>query len=244
MIGGTIVRRGTAIGLKQLFDTESSTYTYLLWDAETKDAIVVDPVDTQAERDVQEATDLGLTLVYGVNTHAHADHITGTYLLKQKIPGLQSVIAEHSGAAADIHINAGDRIVFGRRFLEARSTPGHTNGCLSLVADDESFVLTGDALLIQGCGRTDFQGGSSATLYESIHTQLFTLPLETVVYPAHDYMGRLSSTIGQEKESNPRLGQGKTKEEFMEIMAKLNLAYPKKIDVAVPANMRCGVPDI
>jgi sulfur dioxygenase len=244
MIGGAVIRRGTAIGLKQLFDPESCTYTYLLWDDVTKDAILVDPVDTQVERDIQEATDLGLTLVYGINTHAHADHITGTNLLKQKIPGLQSVIAAASGAAADIHVDAGDRIVFGRRFLEARATPGHTNGCLSYVSDDHAFVLTGDALLIQGCGRTDFQGGSAATLYESVHTQLFTLPSDTIVYPAHDYMGRPSSTIGNEKETNPRLGKGKTKDDFIEIMANLNLAYPKKIDVAVPANMRCGIPDV
>jgi len=128
--------------------------------------------------------------------------------------------------------------------LEARSTPGHTDGCLSYVADDQSFVLTGDALLIQGCGRTDFQGGSSEKLYDSVHTQLFSLPDSTVVYPGHDYKGRLSSTIGSEKETNPRLGAGKTKEEFVDIMANLNLAQPKKIDVAVPANLRCGVPDV
>ena len=115
---------------------------------------------------------------------------------------------------------------------------------MSYVSDDQSFVLTGDALLIQGCGRTDFQGGSAATLYDSIHTQLFTLPSSTVVYPAHDYMGRTSSTIGNEKETNPRLGIDKTKEQFIDVMANLNLAYPKKIDVAVPANMRCGVPDV
>jgi sulfur dioxygenase len=246
MIGGAILRHGTAIGFQQLFDPESSTYTYLLWDTATKDALLVDPVDTQVERDLQVATDLGLNLVYAVNTHAHADHITGTHRLKQRIPGGQfrSVIAADSGAAADVHLAAGDRIVFGRRFLEARATPGHTDGCLSYVADDSSFVLTGDALLIQGCGRTDFQGGSAATLYDSVHSQLFTLPPDTVVYPAHDYMGRRSSTIGIEKETNPRLGKGKTKEEFIEIMAHLNLAYPKKMDVAVPTNMRCGIPDV
>jgi sulfur dioxygenase len=244
MSGGSIIRKGAPIGFKQLFDDDSSTYTYLLWDTDTKDAIIVDPVDIQAERDMNEATQLGLNLVYGVNTHAHADHISGTHLLKQKITGLKSVIAKSSGAAADILIESGDRIAFGHRHLEVRSTPGHTNGCLSFVADDQSFVLTGDALLIQGCGRTDFQGGSAATLYDSVHTQLFTLPSDTVVYPAHDYMGRTSSTIGNEKENNPRLGKDKTKDEFIDIMANLNLAYPRKIDVAVPANMRCGTPDI
>ena len=242
---GSIVKAGQEpMGFKQLFDEDSSTYTYLLWDPNTKDAILVDPVDIQVDRDLQEIADLGLKLVFGVNTHAHADHITGTGILKQKVNGLQSVIAEASGAKADCAIGPGDRIVFGSRFLMARATPGHTAGCLSYVADDQSFVLTGDALLIQGCGRTDFQGGSAETLYESVHSQLFTLPESTVVYPAHDYKGRKSSTVGDEKKSNPRLGNGKTLEEFVDIMKNLNLAYPKKIDVAVPANMRCGVPDV
>jgi sulfur dioxygenase len=147
-----------------------------------------------------------------------------------------------SGAKADILVEAGDRICFGNRYVEVRATPGHTAGCLSYVSDDQSFVLTGDALLIQGCGRTDFQGGSATTLYESVHSQLFTLPEDCTVYPAHDYMGRVSSTIGMEKKTNPRLS--KPFEEFVEIMTNLSLSYPKKIDVAVPANMRCGVPDV
>lgn len=165
-------------------------------------------------------------------------------MLKQKIEGVQSVISEASKAQADVNINSGDRILFGSRYIQARATPGHTEGCLSYVADDESFVLTGDTLLIQGCGRTDFQGGSSDNLYESVHEQLFSLPDSTVVYPAHDYKGRTNSTIRDEKLNNPRLGAGKSKEDFKEIMANLNLSYPKKIDVAVPANMRCGVPDV
>lgn len=226
-----------------MFDDDSSTYTYLLWDTATSDAILVDPVDIQVSRDLDAVKELGLNLLYGVNTHAHADHITGTGLLKQKVDGLQSIISEASGAKADIHINHGDRIVFGSRYIEARATPGHTVGCLSYVADDESFVLTGDVLLILGCGRTDFQGGSSATLFESVHTQLFSLPDSTIVYPAHDYKGRTQSLIGDEKEKNSRLGGGKTKEEFVDIMANLNLAYPKHIDVAVPANMKCGIQD-
>jgi sulfur dioxygenase len=243
-MGGSIIRKGEKIGFQQLFDDDSSTFTYLLWDINSKDAILVDPVDIQVDRDIKAAQDLGLNLVFGVNTHAHADHITGTGLLKQKVPGLQSVIAKASGAKADLHVGPGDRIAFGHRFLEVRATPGHTDGCLSYVADDQSFVLTGDTLMIQGCGRTDFQGGSADHLYESVQTQLFTLPPDTIVYPAHDYKGRTSSTIGAEIDSNPRLGKDKTKNEFIEIMANLNLSYPKKIDVAVPANMRCGVPDV
>lgn len=238
------MKAGEKIGLTQLFDDDSSTYTYLLWDEATKDAILVDPVDLQVDRDLAAVKELGLNLVYGVNTHAHADHITGTHLLKQKVEGMKSVISEASKADADVKIGPGDRVVFGSRFIEARSTPGHTEGCVSFVADDESFVMTGDTLLIQGCGRTDFQGGSAETLYESVQTQLFTLPDSCIVYPAHDYKGRTESSIGREKADNPRLGATKTKDEFIEIMANLNLSYPKKIDVAVPANMRCGVPDV
>lgn len=242
--GGTIVKAGEKMGLKQMFDDDSSTYTYLLWDESTKDAILVDPVDLQVDRDLAAAKELGLNLIYGVNTHAHADHITGTHLLKQKVEGMKSVISEASKAAADVKIGSGDRIMFGSRFLEARATPGHTEGCVSFVADDQSFVMTGDTLLIHGCGRTDFQGGSAETLYESVQKQIFSLPDSCIVYPAHDYKGRTQSSVGDEKANNPRLGATKTKEEFVEIMANLNLAYPKKIDVAVPANMRCGVPDV
>lgn len=234
---------GAKIELKQLFDEESSTYTYLLWDPETKDAILIDPVDTQVDRDLQEIRDRKLRLMFGVNTHAHADHITGTGLIRRRVPGMRSVISTASEAQADVKVGPGDKIEFGKRSVTVRATPGHTAGCVSFVADDESFVLTGDALLIQGCGRTDFQGGSAETLYESVHSQIFTLPDETIVYPAHDYKGRFSSKVGDEKKTNPRLGSGKTVEEFAEIMKNLNLSYPKKIDVAVPANMRCGVPD-
>jgi sulfur dioxygenase len=184
-----------------------------------------------------------LTVVSSISD-AHADHITGTGLLKEKVEGVRSVISEASGAKADVKIGSGDRIVFGSRYVEARATPGHTEGCFSYVADDESFVLTGDTLLIQGCGRTDFQGGSAETLYESVQQQLFSLPDSTIVYPAHDYKSRTESSIMNEKENNPRLGATKTKDEFIEIMANLNLSYPKKIDVAVPANMRCGAPDV
>jgi len=201
----------------------------------------VDPVDVQVDRDLKVVESLGLKLHYGVNTHAHADHITGTGLLKTKVDDLKSIISRESGAKADIHITHGDRIHFGNRYIEARHTPGHTAGCLSYVTDDERAVFTGDALLIKGCGRTDFQGGSASTLYDSIHNQLFTLPDECVVYPAHDYNERVSSTIGEEKKENPRMGGTQTKNDFIEIMANLNLSYPKKIDVAVPANMRCGV---
>jgi len=228
------------IGFCQLFDEESSTYTYLLWDTETKIAIFIDPVDVQADRDLKAVEERGLHLIYGVNTHAHADHVTGTGILKKRVVGLKSVISRASGAAADVKVSHGDTINFGNRFLEVKATPGHTEGCVSYVTDDEKMVFTGDALLIHGCGRTDFQGGSAYTLYDSVHSQIFSLPDNCIVYPAHDYKGKTHSTIGDEKANNPRLGGGKTREEFVEIMDNLNLAYPKKFDTAVPANMKCG----
>ncbi|GFH44166.1 hypothetical protein CTEN210_00640 [Chaetoceros tenuissimus] len=237
-------KKQASLGFKQLFDEESSTFTYLLWDVASKDAILIDPVDIQVDRDLKEVNDAGLKLKFGINTHAHADHITGTGILKTKVDGLKSIISTASKAKADITVAPGDKIEFGSRYLTVRATPGHTEGCVSYVTDDNKMVFTGDALLIQGCGRTDFQGGSADKLYDSVHSQLFSLPEDCIVYPAHDYKGRFSSTIKAEKESNPRLGGTKTKEEFIEIMNNLNLSYPKKIDVAVPANMRCGVPDV
>lgn len=242
-MGNSMPKAKAAMKMRQLFDDESSTYTYLVWDEETKDGLLIDPVDTQAERDLEVVKEEGVNLIYGINTHAHADHITGTGILKTKVTGLKSIISKASKAKADITLSPGDKIQFGNRYLDVRATPGHTEGCVSYVTDDESMVFTGDTLLIQGCGRTDFQGGSASQLYDSVHTQLFTLPDECIVYPAHDYKGRFSSKIGNEKNTNPRLGGSKSKEEFIEIMNNLNLSYPKKIDVAVPANMRCGVPD-
>lgn len=245
------LKSSSVIGFRQLFDEESSTYTYLLWDmaSASKDAILIDPVDTQVDRDLKVISDENLTLIYGINTHAHADHITGTGLLKQKVNGeegqqVKSIISTASKAQGDIKVGSGDKIKFGSKYITVRATPGHTEGCVSYVTQDEKMVFTGDALLIQGCGRTDFQGGSASTLYDSVHSQLFTLPDDCTVYPAHDYKGRKSTKIGVEKETNPRLGASKTKEEFIGIMDNLNLSYPKKIDVAVPANMRCGVPDV
>jgi len=201
------------------------------------DAVLVDPVVEQVDRDLKLVEDLGLKLKYVVNTHCHADHVTGSGLIKRKLPGVRSVIAKDSGAKADVHVAHGDRVEFGDAFLEVRATPGHTEGCLSYVCDN--MVFTGDALLVRGCGRTDFQGGSAETLYDSVHAQIFTLPDDTVVYPAHDYKGHRSSTVGEEKRLNPRLS--KSKAEFVEIMGNLGLPYPKKIDEALPLNLVCGI---
>ncbi|KAI8127013.1 mitochondrial, Persulfide dioxygenase ETHE1 [Lucilia cuprina] len=227
---------------RQLFDLESWTYSYLLADVNAKEAIIIDPVLEQAKRDAQLIKDLGFTLKYAVNTHMHADHITGSGWLKQLLPGCQSVISVDSGAKADIHIHEGDKVQFGRHAIETLATPGHTNGCLSYVIHEQGCVFTGDALLIRGCGRTDFQEGNPQHLYENIHNKIFTLPDNFRVYPAHDYKGQMESSIWEEKQYNPRLT--KSLEEFVDIMNNLNLPYPKKIDASLPANRECGVFDI
>jgi len=224
---------------KQLFDHESSTYTYLLGCPVTKECLLIDPVLEQVDRDIAAIAQEGLTLRKALNTHCHADHITGTGLLKSRLPDVRSYISKASGAQADCLFEDGDSIPYGRHRLQVLATPGHTDGCVSFLDHTLNAVFTGDALLIDGCGRTDFQQGSAERLYESVRTKLFTLPGSTTVFPGHDYKGRTHSTMGEQKKSNPRLSKGK--DEFIKIMEELKLDYPKKIDVAVPANMKCGV---
>jgi rhodanese-related sulfurtransferase len=172
----------------------------------------------------------------------HADHVTSAGLLRERY-GAKTVVGRDAGApCADVAAGQGDVIRFGRYALEVRATPGHTNGCLSYVDHAHQRVFTGDALLIRGCGRTDFQQGDSRKLYRSIHDQIFSLPDDTAVYPGHDYKGRTVSTVGEEKALNPRLGAGRSEDDFVALMAGLKLAYPKKIDEAVPANLGCGTP--
>lgn len=227
---------------RQLFESESSTYTYLLADADSREAVLIDPVLETVDRDLQLINELGLTLKVALNTHCDADHITGTGLLKKKVFGLKSAISKHSGAAADIQLSDGDRITFGKHYVMVRETPGHTDGCVTYVTEDERMAFTGDALLIRGCGRTDFQQGSPHRLYESVHKKIFTLPGHCFIYPAHDYKGQTVSTVDEEKKFNPRLT--KTLDEFVNIMNNLNLPKPKKIDISVPANLVCGLHDI
>jgi glyoxylase-like metal-dependent hydrolase (beta-lactamase superfamily II)/rhodanese-related sulfurtransferase len=227
---------------RQMFEPETSTYTYLLADEATKEAVLIDPVRETVERDAAVIEELGLKLVYVLDTHVHADHVTGAGLLRERT-GARTVVGKDGGApCADVLAGHGDVIRFGRHALEVRATPGHTNGCLTYVDHEHRRAFTGDALLIRGCGRTDFQQGDSRRLYRSIHEQVFTLPDDTAVYPGHDYKGRTMSTVGEEKALNPRLGGGRSEDAFVELMANLKLSYPKKIDEALPANLRCGVP--
>lgn len=290
---------------RQLFEKESSTYTYLLGDMQSREAILIDPVDLKAERDFALCEKLGLNLRYVVNTHVHADHITGTGALKQlctarnldikrnapaasspsskakadrsleagesqeerrvKVSPCKSAISAVSGADCDLQLSPGDSIPFGNRKIIVLPTPGHTAGCISFLLDDGSAVFTGDALLIGGCGRTDFQEGSSDTLYQSVHSEIFSLPDGTAVYPAHDYNGNMQSSVREERMYNNRLAvvglehlppcasEGKlgggpapkgpiSMEQFREIMDALQLPRPKMIDEALPANLKCGLP--
>lgn len=224
----------------QLFDPESSTYTYLLADEDTREAVLIDPVREQVERDLAALAERGLTLVHVLETHVHADHVTGAALLRART-GARTIVSRCGGApCADILVDDGDVIHFGAHALEVRATPGHTDGCVTYVTADHRMAFTGDALLIRSCGRTDFQQGNARTLFRSVHRKLFTLPDDCLIYPAHDYQGRTRTTVGEEKAYNPRLGGGKTEDEFADIMEHLDLAYPRQIQVAVPANSRCG----
>lgn len=227
---------------RQLFEPESSTYTYLVACPTSRQAALVDPVLETAERDLALIRELGLTLAYTVETHVHADHVTSAAKLRS-LTGSKIVCPAIDGAAcADVEISEVAPLDVGSIRLQPLFTPGHTDAhhCYLVEVPEGIRVLTGDALLIDGCGRTDFQGGDPATLYRSIHDKIFTLPDDALVYPAHDYHQRRVSSVGQERERNPRLGGGKTVEEFVQIMAGLDLPYPKKIDIAVPANRRCG----
>jgi sulfur dioxygenase len=223
---------------RQLFDPTSSTYTYLLGDA--GEGLLIDPVFEQAGRDAALLRELGLRLVATLETHVHADHVTAAWLLRQRL-GSDIVASAAGGAQGATRLLAhGDRVVFGGRSLQARATPGHTQGCISYVLDDQSRVFTGDALLIRGCGRTDFQEGSAQRLHASVHAQIFSLPPDCLVYPGHDYRGLTATSVAEEMQFNPRLGGQASVDDFAGYMQNLGLPHPKLIDVAVPANLRCG----
>ncbi|MEH1910499.1 MAG: FAD/NAD(P)-binding protein [Nostoc sp.] len=223
---------------RQLFDKESSTYTYLIADPESKTAILIDPVLEQVERDLQILQQLGLTLSYCVETHIHADHITGTDRLRT-LTGCLGILPENAAAnCADHYIADGNILELGNVQIRAIATPGHTDSHMAYLVND-THLLTGDALFIRGCGRTDFQSGDAESLYDAVTQKLFTLPDDTLVYPGHDYQGQTVSTIGEEKRWNPRFA-GRSRNQFIELMKNLNLPQPKKMLEAVPANQHCG----
>ena len=223
---------------RQLFDRTSCTYTYLIADCKSRKAILVDPVLEQVERDLKLLQELDLTLRYCLETHIHADHITGTGKLRE-LTGCLGILPKNAKVeCADRYIEDGEIIKVGEIAVKAIATPGHTDSHVAYLVN-ETKLLTGDALFIRGCGRTDFQNGDPGTLYDTVTQKLFTLPDDILVYPAHDYKGQTVSTIGEEKQWNPRFA-GKNRQSFINLMNSLDLPNPQKMMEAVPANEQCG----
>jgi len=225
---------------RQLFDPQSSTYTYLLADSVTHEAVLIDPVFEHAERDCALIRELGLGLLFTLETHLHADHVTGAAALKERLGSAIALSADSGAEGADRTLADRDRIGFGERYLEVRATPGHTSGCITYVLDDESRAFTGDCLLIRGCGRTDFQEGNARILYRSVHGRIFSLPDGCLLYPGHDYRGLTVTSVAEEKRFNPRLGGELSEDDFVGHVENLGLPHPRLMEIAVPANQKCG----
>ncbi len=228
---------------RQLYDIESGTFTYVLADAVSRKGMIIDSVYERHERDLALVNELEIELRYAIETHCHADHVTAAWLLRKQTGCKIAASAASEIQGLDLSLAHTDKVAFGQFSLEVFATPGHTDGCISLFLPDPSMVFTGDCLLIRGCGRADFQSGSAAQLYRSITEQLFSLPDQTTLCPGHDYDGRTASTIGEEKRLNPRIGGCANETDLVEFLEKMQLPHPKKIDIAVPANLKLGKPD-
>jgi sulfur dioxygenase len=224
--------------IRQLYDEASSTFSYLLWDSASREAAIIDPVQEQARRDIHLVWQFGLKLRYTLETHVHTDHVTGSGYLRQIFNSIVVVHEDSHARCADVLVKGGDFIPLGNNRLTILHTPGHTNSDISYTLP--GTVFTGDTLLVGSCGRTDYQSGDAGLLFDSIARRLFTLPDETVVYPGHGTPDRNSSTIGVEKRSNERIGNGRSRDEFITLMNNLKLDPPEHIHEALPSNLRCG----
>jgi sulfur dioxygenase len=233
---------GAALLFRQLFDAETGTFTYLLADVASGRAVLIDPVFEQHPRDHALIRELGIELVASLDTHAHADHVTGSWLMHEATGCAIGLAAAARAENVTLPLVHGDRIPFGRRHLEVRSTPGHTDGCLTFVLDDQTIAFTGDALLVRGCGRCDFQQGDAPTLWRSITGEILRLPDACLLYPGHDYTGRLVTSVAEEKAFNARLGGAATERDFVGHMQNMKLPHPHRIAEALPGNLRSGRP--
>jgi len=233
---------GSPLLFRQLFDATTGTFTYLLADVPSRQGVLIDSVFEQHSRDRSLIDELGIELVACLDTHAHADHVTGSWLMHEATGCAIGLAAAAGADNVSLPLHHGDRIAFGKRFVEVRSTPGHTDGCISFVLDDQSMAFSGDALLVRGCGRCDFQQGNPHTLWRSITEQLFSLPDACLLYPGHDYTGRTMTSVAEEKAFNARLGGAATERDFVGHMENMKLPHPHKIAEALPGNMRSGKP--
>jgi glyoxylase-like metal-dependent hydrolase (beta-lactamase superfamily II) len=233
---------GGSLLFRQLFDGDTGTFTYLLADVPSRKGVIIDTVFEQHGRDLSLVRELGIDLVASIDTHAHADHVTGSWLMHEATGCAIGLAAAARAENVTLPLAHGDRINFGARFVEVRATPGHTDGCISFVLDDQSMAFTGDALLVRGCGRCDFQQGNAHTLWTSITGQILSLPERCLLYPGHDYTGRGVTSVAEEKAFNARLGGDASERDFVGHMENMKLPHPHKIAEALPGNMRSGKP--